>query len=264
MAAAAFSGFGFPWASWPILALFAVSALGFVVFVLVERRAPDPIIDLKLFENRVFAWGNAAVFTVGASFFAGIVFIPLFMVNVVGLSATRSGLTLTPLTLGIVAGNVLSGQLVTRLGRYRGLMLGSLGILAVAFVLMGFTIGVHSTATEITLKMILIGLGLGPSIPLYTLAIQNGVSPQQIGVATASATFFRQIGATIGVALLGTVFANVLASAMGSRLAAGDPEALRQAFTAATESVYRVGLGLVALAALVTSRIPEVPLRKTQ
>jgi MFS family permease len=263
-AATAVSGIGFPWASWQILGLFAVSAVGFGVFYALERRAPDPIIDLKLFKNRIFAWGNAAVFTVGASFFAGIVFIPLFMVNVVGLSATRSGLTLTPLTLGMVAGNVLSGQLVTRLGRYRELMLWSLALLALAFALMGFTIGIHSTATGITLKMILIGLGLGPSIPLYTLAIQNGVPPQQIGVVTASATFFRQIGATLGVAILGTVFANVLASAMTSRLAAGDPEALRQAFTIAAESVYRVGLGLVALAMLVTSRIPEVPLRKTQ
>jgi MFS family permease len=262
-AAAALSGFGYPWLSWPILGLLGLSVVGFAVFIAIERRAPDPIIDLRLFKNRVFAWGNAAVFTVGASFFAGIVFLPLFMVNVVGLSATRSGLKLTPLTLGMVAGNVLSGQLVTRLGRYRGLMLASLGLLMAAFVLMGFTLGVHSTAQGVTLKMVLLGLGLGPSIPLYTLAVQNGVPPQQIGVATASATFFRQIGATLGVAVLGTVFANVLAGEMAARMAAGDPEALRQAFTVATESVYRVGLVLVALGALVTSRIPELPLRKT-
>jgi predicted MFS family arabinose efflux permease len=258
-AAAAVGGVGFPWASRPILGLFALSVAGLVGFLIRERRAPDPLLDLGLFRNRVFAWGNAAVFTVGASFFAGIVFLPLFMVNVVGLSATRSGLTMTPLTLGLVAGNVGSGQIVSRLGRYRGSMLVALGILAIAFALMGFTIDVDSTQAGVTLKMILVGLGLGPSIPLYTLAIQNGVPPRQIGVATASATFFRQMGATVGVAVLGTVFANVLAGHLGS----GDEQAVREAFTAAERSVYQVGLGLVAAAAILTAKLPEVPLRKT-
>src|SRR5205814_2144164 len=84
---------------------------GLVTFVVVERHAADPLLDLRLFGNPVFARGNAAVFTVGATFLAAIVFLPLFMVNVVGLSATASGLTMTPLTLGLVAGNVLSGQI---------------------------------------------------------------------------------------------------------------------------------------------------------
>ena len=172
-----------------------------------------------------------------------------------------------------MAGNVLSGQLVSRTGRYRPLMLGALVLLAIAFVLMGFSLTTASTQTEVTMKMILVGLGLGPSIPLYTLAIQNGVAPQQIGVATASATFFRQIGATIGVALLGTVFATSLRQGLtaagaaepgrGSFSAGAMSLAVREAFTGATSQVYRVGLALVALAALLTGLIPEIPLRKT-
>jgi MFS transporter len=261
-AAAALTGLGYPWGSWPIVSLFALSLLGLLAFLLVERRALDPLLDLRLFRTPVFAWGNAAVFTVGASFFAGIVFLPLFMVNVVGLSATGSGMTMTPLTLALVAGNVGSGQIVSRLGRYRGLMLVALLVLIVAFALMGLTLDTSSTQRGVTLKMVLVGLGLGPSIPLYTLAIQNGVSPQQIGVATASATFFRQMGATVGVAILGTVFANVLAGQLAHH-AAVDPTVLRAAFAAATRSVYLVGVGLVALAALLTARLPELPLRKT-
>ncbi len=109
------------------------------------------------------------------AFLTAIVFLPLFMVNVVGLTATSSGLTTTPLTFGIVAGNVFSGQLVSRSGRYKPLMLIALVILIVAFAVMGFTLSPHSTQAEVTVKMILIGLGLGPSIPLYTLAIQNAV-----------------------------------------------------------------------------------------
>jgi EmrB/QacA subfamily drug resistance transporter len=241
---------GYPWGSWPILALFALATLGTVAFVVAERRAADPLLDPRLFRERAFAWGNAAVFTVNATFFAAIVFLPLFLVNVVGLSATRSGLTMTPLTLALVAGNVLSGQLVSRLGRYRAVMLAALALLAAAYAVLGLTLDVHSTQLGVTLKMILVGVGLGPSIPLYTLAIQNAVPPRYIGVATASATFFRQMGGTVGVAVLGTVFASAL----------GDGG--RQAFAAATRDVYLVSVGIVLLAAALTAAIPELPLRR--
>lgn len=205
---------GFLWSSPQILGMFAAAAVGLIVFMLIERSAKDPILDLTLFRNRTFTIGNLAAFVSGGAFLGAIVFLPLFMVNVVGLSATNSGLTITPLTMGIVAGNVLSGQLVTKLGRYKGLLLGSLVILCGAFAVMAFTLTPHSTQGEVTLKMILCGIGLGPSIPLFTLAIQNAVQPQRIGVATSAATFFRQMGSTIGVAILGTVFGASLASSL--------------------------------------------------
>ncbi len=207
---------GFAWSSAPILGLFALAAAGLVLFVLAERRASEPLLDLRLFHNRIFTLGNLTVFILGAGFLSAVVFLPLFMVNVVGLSATRSGLTLTPLTLGVVAGNVLAGQLVSKIGRYRLLMLGSLVVLTVGYAVMGFTLTPESTQAEVTAKMILVGVGLGPSLPLYTLAIQNAVPTGQVGVATASATFFRQMGSTIGVALLGTVFASTLATSVGT------------------------------------------------
>jgi EmrB/QacA subfamily drug resistance transporter len=204
-------GGGYPWGSWPILGLFGLSAVGLVLFVLAERQASDPLLDLELFRNRIFAVGNVTVCILGAGFLSAVVFLPLFMVNVVGLSATRSGLTLTPLTLGVVAGNVLAGQLVSHLGRYRLLMLGSLVVLTLGYAIMGFTLTPGSTQAEVTTKMVLVGVGMGPSLPLYTLAIQNAVPLGQVGVATSAVTFFRQMGSTIGVALLGTVFAATLA-----------------------------------------------------
>ncbi|MCP3102495.1 MFS transporter [Myxococcus sp. K15C18031901] len=212
-------GFGWSWGSWQVLGMFAVAALGAALFFHVERRAEEPLLDLRLFRLKTFSVANLAVFIIGAVFLSGVVFLPLFMVNVVGLSATHSGLTLTPLTLGVVAGNVLSGQLVTRLGHYKPLMLGAQVLLMVGFAVMGFTLTTHATQAEVTVKMVLVGLGLGPSIPLYTLAIQNAVTPQQIGVATSAATFFRQLGMTLGVALLGTVFSTTLAHQMRARLA---------------------------------------------
>lgn len=210
---------GFPWSSWQILGLFGLSAIGLAAFLWVERGRKDAILDLSLFRNRVFAVGNATVFVVGSGFLVSIVFLPLFMVNVVGLSATSSGLTTTPLVLGVVAGNILSGQIVTRLGRYKRLMLFSLALLIAGFAVMAFTLTSAATQREVTMKMVFIGLGLGPSIPLYTLAIQNAVSSERIGVATSTATFFRQMGSTVGVAVIGTVFAATLGTELKARVA---------------------------------------------
>lgn len=211
---------GYLWGSWQIISLFALALLGVVAFLFVEKRVKEPLLDLQLFKNKVFGVGNLCVFTFGAAFMAPMVFLPLYMVNVVGTSATGSGLTTMPLVFGIVAGNIASGQLVSRLGKYKLLMLGGLTVLLIAFLIMGFTLRADSTQSEVTLKMILVGLGLGPSIPLYTIAIQNSVQPRQIGVATSSATFFRQMGATVGIAIAGSIFANALAEGMAAKVAA--------------------------------------------
>ncbi|HWB73786.1 MAG TPA: MDR family MFS transporter [Nannocystaceae bacterium] len=221
---------GFAWGSWPMLVLFATSAIGIAAFVSIERRARDPILDLRMFGNRVFSAGNSGVFVLGMAFLAAVVFLPLFMVNVVGLSATDSGLTTTPLTLGVVVGNIVSGQLVSRFGRYKPLMLITIALLAIAFAVMGFGLSPHASQADVTRKMIFVGLALGPTVPLYTLAIQNGVAPQQIGAATSTATFFRQMGSTLGITIVGAVFASTLASQLHRELdaiAADVPAELR-------------------------------------
>lgn len=211
---------GFLWGSWPILTMLATSLVGAVAFVAAERRAADPIVDLAMFGNRPFAMGVLTTFVAGATFLGGIVFLPLFMVNVVGLSATSSGLTTLPLTFGIVGGNILTGQLVARLGRYKVLIVSSLALLVLAFAVLAFTLSQDSTQGEVTLMMVLLGLGLGPSIPLFTLHLQNAVEPRQVGVATSTSTFARQMGSTVGLALLGTVFGTTLTDGMATRMAA--------------------------------------------
>jgi EmrB/QacA subfamily drug resistance transporter len=221
---------GWPWQSWQIAALFATSAGGIIAFILIEQRAKNPILDFKLFRIKTFTIGSIAAFVVGSGFLGAIVFLPLFMVNVVGLSATDSGLTTTPLTLGIVAANITSGQLVSRLGRYKGLLIGSLVILSASFLWFAFTIDTDATRAGISLKMIFLGMGLGPSIPLFTLAIQTSVPLPQIGVATAAATFFRQMGTTIGIAIIGTIFATSFSTALTRDLPKPDemPPQLRE------------------------------------
>jgi MFS family permease len=178
------------------------------------HRAPRgrPVVDLRLFRSRVVALSIAATFVLGAGFLSAVVFLPLFMVNVAGVSATRAGLTMTPLTLGMVAGSIVSGRVVTRLGRYKKLMLARSRSSSAASRSWPSPSRPSSTQGELTVKMILLGLGMGPTLPLYTLAVQNATPPQDIGVVTAASTFARSLGQVFGVALVGSVFAATLAS----------------------------------------------------
>lgn len=209
---------GYLWTSPPMLAMGLLAVVGLVGFVAWELRVKDPLVDLSLFKTPAVKWGVLTMFVLGAAFLTPMVFLPLFMVNVVGVTATQSGLTISPLVMGIVAGNVLSGQLASRFGKYKPFMLVALVVLTIGFLVMGFTLTAGSTQSEVTLKMVLLGLGLGPSIPLYTLAVQNAVPPQQMGVATSMTTFFRSMGSTVGVAIVGSLFATTLSEQMASRL----------------------------------------------
>ncbi|MEW5740668.1 MAG: MFS transporter, partial [Myxococcota bacterium] len=235
---------GFEWLSLPELGLFAVALVGLTAFVWWERRAEEPLIDFSLFRMPMVSWGSATVFVMGGAFLTPMVFLPLFMVNVVGVSATASGLTISPLVLGVVAGNVLSGQLVSRLGRYKVVMLTALALLSGAFTLMALTLTSSSTQGEVTAKMVLLGLGLGPTIPLYTIAIQNAVPLPRLGVATSMITFFRQMGSTVGLAVVGSVFGSTLAHELEARLAEatkGLPPAMVQRFTSGPAGVDAEG-----------------------
>ena len=202
----------FPWGSMQVIGLFALAAVGVVAFILVERRAKEPILPFDLFQNRTYVIGNAAALLIaGVAFFGAILFLPIYMVMVVGVSASAAGLTVMPMTIGMVISSFISGQIVSRVGKYRIFLLAGAVILFVGYLLMqGLT--VETTRLQVTWRMIILGIGLGPALPLYTLAVQNSVNPREIGAATSSSQFFRQIGAVIGVAVFGTILASVLSS----------------------------------------------------
>ncbi len=211
---------GYLWSSPQIIGMVVATVVFGVLFLVVERRAASPLISLKLFENRSFSLGVVASFIVGMSFLGAIVFLPLFMVNVVGASATSAGLTTTPLTFGIVAGNIFSGQMSSRLGRYKIFIVGSLALLSVAFLIMTLTLSVDVTPVGMAGRMVLIGMGLGPSIPLFNLHIQMAVPPRQIGAATSLATLSRSLGSTLGIAVFGNIFGLSLAHNIEVNMAA--------------------------------------------
>lgn len=204
------------WSSGRSLSLMVVGLLGLVGFLLAEQRyGDDALLPLRLFRGRTFGIGSLLNFILGMGMFGGLAALPLYLQIVKGESPTSAGLLLLPLTAGIMAGSVVSGQVISRTGRYKKFpVLGTAALVAALGLLS--TIGVD-TALWATLSMTgLFGLGLGFNMQPLTLAVQNAVPPRDMGVATSSATFFRQMGGTLGTA----VVLSILFSTVGDKIVA--------------------------------------------
>ncbi|MER6977306.1 MDR family MFS transporter [Streptomyces carpinensis] len=189
------------WGSGRSLVSYIVGAVGIVLFLLAERRAGnDALLPLRLFRNRMFAVGTAQSFIIGIGMFGGITLLPLYLQLVKGNSPTKAGLLTLPLVLGIMLLSLVSGQITSRTGRYK--IFPVIGcVLLVAGMLMLWRVSADSGLAYVDMAMFVVGAGLGLNMQTLVLAMQNAVSPRDIGVATSSATFFRQMGGTIGVAV---------------------------------------------------------------
>ncbi|WP_129631877.1 MDR family MFS transporter [Candidatus Oscillochloris fontis] len=206
------------WTSPLILGLLALSVVGLVLFIVAEKRAVAPILPLHLFHNRTYTLVNIIGVAVGATLFAAIFFLSLYLVNVLGVSATEAGTTLIPLTLSLVFGSVVSSAIVQRLGRYKGAIIVGLMIMVAALFWLT-TIQIDSSIWLIRVQMIALGFGLGPSLPMLNLAIQNAVSREYVGTAVASRQFFQQIGQVLGSAVFGAVLTVTLTNSLAANLA---------------------------------------------
>ena len=222
-------GSKYAWGSGQILGLFATAIIMLITFIMVERRAADPIIPLRLFKEPSFALVNGIIVLSAALLFGGIVYIPIFMQTVLGKSATNSGLLLLPLMIGIVISSIVSGQLTSRTGKTRTIGLLAFAIASVALYLLSL-LTADTTSSTISWDMVLLGLGIGPSLPLMPLIAQNLFSPVDIGVVTGVTTFFRTVGGAIGTAVLGTIFNNQLKISLGNLPTFNLPLALVKAF----------------------------------
>lgn len=201
------AGSQYAWQSPQVIGLLAFSVITLVTFVFyeayLERHDRQPIIEPSLFKNSIFSVSTLVTIIFGMGLFGSIFFIPLYVQGVVGTSATNSGLILTPLMLTSVVGSIISGQLVSRLGRYKWLaVLGMFITVAGTFLLV--RLGVNSSNNDVLLAMLVLGLGMGFGMSLYTLIVQNAL-PTKIGQATSALTFFRSIGGTIALAIMGSV-----------------------------------------------------------
>lgn len=224
------------WGSAISITCFVVGAIGVVVFLWSERRmGDDALIPLRIFSDRVVSVTIAASVVIGMAMFGGMMTLPLYMQIVHGASPMTSGLMMLPMVGGMMSASVVTGQLISRTGVIRPFPIVGSGLLVVGLFLLS-TISADTDLRVVMVMMFVTGIGLGNCMQPLTLIVQNAVSPHEIGMATSSATFFRQMGGTLGVA----VFLSLLFSSVGDRIA----EALRSAsesagFGAAVENALR-------------------------
>lgn len=195
--------------------------LALALFIWVELKAKNPVLPLHLFGNRVFTLSNLVNFTLGIGMFGAIIYTPFFIQGVIGTSATQSSFVTIPLTLSMVVASIIGGQIVSRTGRYKGLALFGILLMAGGMYLMSL-LDTDATNESVVLYMIVIGTGLGIAFPIFTLTVQNAVEHRHLGVATSSTQLFRQMGGTVGVAVMGTILSSHMKDEM-SRLAAQHP-----------------------------------------
>jgi EmrB/QacA subfamily drug resistance transporter len=192
------------WRSTRVESLLALSAVMLAVFLFVESRAAEPVIPLVLFRDPIIAICSVCAFVLGMGMFGVIIYLPLFMQGVLGVSATQSGNLLTPLMMGAVVGSIVGGQTVSRTGTYKGVALVGSVLVAVGMIVFA-RMGIDTPRLYVAYGMIISGLGMGLLQPVYTLAVQNVAPRRQMGAATSSTIFFRSIGSTVGVAAFGTL-----------------------------------------------------------
>ncbi|KQV05683.1 MULTISPECIES: MDR family MFS transporter [unclassified Kitasatospora] len=211
-------GVTWPWGSWQIIGLgvLGVVLLGF--FIVVERRAAEPVLPLKLFNSRTFSLVAVISFVVGFAMFGALTYLPTFLQVVMQVSPTMSGIHMLPMVLGMLFTSIGSGQIVARTGHYRAFPIAGTAVTAVGLLLLS-RLTENSSTTEMSIYFLVFGLGLGLVMQVLVLIVQNSVGYQDLGVATAGATFFRSIGASFGVSIFGTIFASGLNRRLAEDLA---------------------------------------------
>ncbi|MBC7631481.1 MDR family MFS transporter [Aeromicrobium sp.] len=268
------------WLSAMSLALLGGALALIATFIAIELRATEPIIPMVLFRSSIFSTTNALAVVMGVAMFGAIIFVPLYLQIVMGMSPTRSGLGMLPMVVGIFSASIPSGNWVSRTGRYRPLPTVSMVIVFGALLLLS-TLTADSSYWQVGVGMYLLGFGLGLTMQLLTVIVQNSVDVKHMGIATSTVTFFRTLGGAFGAAVFGAVLNARLADHLASALGTGGggpkintenasavqslPEPIRStvidAFSASLHDVFLTALPVVAVAFVISLFIKEIPLR---
>jgi EmrB/QacA subfamily drug resistance transporter len=277
--AVTWGGHQYAWGSGQILGLTVAGVVLLTAFLVVERRAAEPIIPLELFRRRTFTVPAAISAIIGFALFAGIIYLPLFMQIATGATATSSGLTMVPLMLGAIGTSISTGRIISHTGRYKlfpvaGTLIASIGMFLLS------TMDVHTTRLVSSLYMLVLGVGIGMVMQVTVLAVQNAVDRRHLGSATSTVTFLRSMGGSFGTAVGGAVLANRLSDKLHQIPAASGidasqlqsasqifalPPALRdrvgEAFGSAITPVFLVSVPFILAAFVLALLLPELPLR---
>lgn len=198
-----FGGKDYPWGSWQILSLFVLSIVFLIAFVIVESKTSEPILPMHLFKNKIFSLLNGIGFLMSIGMFGAIMFVPLFMQGIIGMSPSQSGTMMIPMMVTMMAASILGGQLVRKIGVKAQIITGMI-IMGAGFWLLS-TMAIDTTKLVAMCFMGTLGLGMGLVMPVLTLALQESFPKSQLGVVTSSSQFFRQIGGTFGMTILGAI-----------------------------------------------------------
>ena len=271
----------YPWGSWQILSLFAVAAVGLVAFLLIERRSAEPIIPLRLFGIANFSLATSLGFIAGFAMFGGITFLPQYQQFVQGASATNSGLLLMPMMIAAMVFSLGGGQIISRTGHYRVFPIIGTVLLAGGLWLFS-TMGVDTSKWETSVYMVVLGAGMGCLMQTTSLIAQNSVTIRDLGAATGASTFVRNLGGSLGVAILGAIYASQVTSTLtdagvsgaSTKSTSGLTPAVLQTLPAPVQEVFKQAVAdgthaiflfaaTVAVAGFVVSWfIKHVPLRE--
>jgi EmrB/QacA subfamily drug resistance transporter len=275
-------GTAYAWSSPMMIGIIAAGVLALVVFLLVERRAAEPVLPLHLFTQRTFVVSTTVGLIIGFALFGSVTYFPLFLQIVKGVSPTQSGLQMLPMMVGMLLTSIVSGQLISRTGRYKLFPIAGTAVTTAGLFLLSRLSATSGTAT-VSIFMLVLGIGLGLVMQVLVIAVQNDVDYRDLGVATSGTTLFRLVGGSLGTAVLGAIFASQLAANLTRLLPAGSADAgasahgisaqaLAQlspatraiyglAFTSALNTVFVVAAIVCAVGFLLSWFLPERPLR---
>jgi EmrB/QacA subfamily drug resistance transporter len=276
-------GTTYAWGS-PLMLFFAIAGVVLLgVFLLVERRAAEPVLPLHLFSNRGFSSTSIVGFIVGLALFGAVTYLPVFFQIVHGESPTESGLQLLPLLAGLIIFSSGAGILISRTGRYRVFPIAGTALITIGIALLS-QVGVGTSLVLAALFMFVLGIGLGCVMQVLVLIVQNAVPYPELGVATSGATFFRSIGGSFGTAIFGAIFSNVLTGNLvrhlgSARLPRGLsssevtpaildklPHAVHHSIAAAyaesIQTVFTIAIPIAAVAFIAAWLIPQIELRR--
>ncbi|MCU6708127.1 MFS transporter [Paenibacillus sp. J5C_2022] len=210
------SGDDFTWTSPEIIALFAATIVFLIIFIMVERKASSPVLPLSLFRNDIVVISNIIAFIINAGMIGALIYIPFFIQGVEGVSPSHSGYVTMPMSFAMVVVSAVVGRVITKTGKYK-----RYGIIGLPIMIGGMLVMANMTEVwHAVTAMTVFGIGLGLSMPIFTLTVQNAVSPRELGVATSSSQLFRSVGGTIGIAVLGSIMQSRMVKEMQEQAAA--------------------------------------------
>ncbi|SDL15241.1 MDR family MFS transporter [Tessaracoccus oleiagri] len=291
MLATSWGGTTFPWMSWQVLGLFGLGLAGLALFVWIETRADEPIVPLRIFRNKVITFSAIGAFATAMVMFGILIYVPVFTQGVLGANATVSGLLMLPFMVGHIVFGLVAGHIISRTGKYKALMLGGVALMVVGIAMLT-QLSPDTSYLYLEVALLVFGIGLGLVFQQYVLVVQNAAARRDLGVATSLTQFFRNVGSTVGITLLGTVMTSGLTGAIMNQLSpalarqfrgqisqldAGslvDPnlagslapevvDALQAGLAHQLNLSFLAALPLVGIAFVATLAIPNNPLRET-